>query len=435
MPTPPRMLTFDGQTRSVEEWAKLRGMSRDTLRARLNKLGWSVEKALAAPPDRKFRGGRKPKPAAGTAKPVPALKEHSSGQAYVRWYAGGEVHDRYFGVWGSAEAAKAYNRFAAEWVASGSVGPPPARGLFVADLITRFIIHVREYYRQDGEETGQVPSFVACLARLNALYGDIPAKEFGPTQLRAYRSTVIAEGLARVTVNQHQWRIRRMFRWAVSHELLPPAVSQALDTVENLQAGRTTAAEGEPVPPAEIADVEKSFPYLHRDPAVRAVFEAMVRVHHATGVRAGELCRMVPADIDRSGAEWLFTPKKHKNRWRGKRRRIWIGPRGQAVLGPLLDAVKPNELVFGYPRTKGGLRKGITVGLYTLRIREACRLAGVPPWRSHQLRHRKAQEVQDAYENDDMTGIAIGDSPEVARQIYTRHPEDAVARRIAAATG
>jgi hypothetical protein len=44
-----RMLTFDGRTQCLGAWAEEIGISQDVLRARLLKLGWSVERALTTP--------------------------------------------------------------------------------------------------------------------------------------------------------------------------------------------------------------------------------------------------------------------------------------------------------------------------------------------------------------------------------------------------
>ncbi len=44
-----RVLTFRGETRSLPEWADVLGVNRVTLMARISKLGWTVEKALATP--------------------------------------------------------------------------------------------------------------------------------------------------------------------------------------------------------------------------------------------------------------------------------------------------------------------------------------------------------------------------------------------------
>ena len=44
-----RLITYGGVTKTMVEWAETRGLSESTLHARLNKLGWSVERALNTP--------------------------------------------------------------------------------------------------------------------------------------------------------------------------------------------------------------------------------------------------------------------------------------------------------------------------------------------------------------------------------------------------
>jgi hypothetical protein len=44
-----RRITYNGDTHCVSEWAEILGISRNILSARLNKLGWSEERALATP--------------------------------------------------------------------------------------------------------------------------------------------------------------------------------------------------------------------------------------------------------------------------------------------------------------------------------------------------------------------------------------------------
>lgn len=39
-------LTLNGETHTVTEWAEIKGISKHTLSGRINKLGWSVERAL-----------------------------------------------------------------------------------------------------------------------------------------------------------------------------------------------------------------------------------------------------------------------------------------------------------------------------------------------------------------------------------------------------
>lgn len=45
-----RILELDGESKTMAEWANDIGISVQTLSSRLNKLGWSVERALTTPP-------------------------------------------------------------------------------------------------------------------------------------------------------------------------------------------------------------------------------------------------------------------------------------------------------------------------------------------------------------------------------------------------
>lgn len=44
-----RMITFDGQTMCMSEWAEKTGISYSAISQRLNRLGWSVDRALTTP--------------------------------------------------------------------------------------------------------------------------------------------------------------------------------------------------------------------------------------------------------------------------------------------------------------------------------------------------------------------------------------------------
>lgn len=68
-----RQIRFNGVSRPVADWARLTGISSDTLTKRLN-MGWSVEDALTKPIGKQ---GRKPKPlnAPSLVHALPALVE------------------------------------------------------------------------------------------------------------------------------------------------------------------------------------------------------------------------------------------------------------------------------------------------------------------------------------------------------------------------
>ncbi len=55
-----RLLTFQGRTQCVLDWAIETGMGESTIRCRIDRLGWSVEEALSTPSH--MPGQRRPKP-------------------------------------------------------------------------------------------------------------------------------------------------------------------------------------------------------------------------------------------------------------------------------------------------------------------------------------------------------------------------------------
>lgn len=54
-----RSITFNGEDRLMVEWSEFLGISYKTLKTRLNKLGWSVEKAFTTPVEGKPKNGRR----------------------------------------------------------------------------------------------------------------------------------------------------------------------------------------------------------------------------------------------------------------------------------------------------------------------------------------------------------------------------------------
>jgi hypothetical protein len=42
-------ITFNGQSKTIAEWAEITGINSHTIQARIKRLGWSVEKALSTP--------------------------------------------------------------------------------------------------------------------------------------------------------------------------------------------------------------------------------------------------------------------------------------------------------------------------------------------------------------------------------------------------
>src|SRR5262249_54749199 len=114
---------------------------------------------------------------------------------------------------------------------------PP--GITVAELLAAWLRHARGYYRTpDGEPAGGLHNYTHSLRPLTPLYAALPAAEFSPLKLKAVRRLMVEgylhpehgeqEALARTNVNRRVGRIKHVFSWAVSEELVPASVYQAL---------------------------------------------------------------------------------------------------------------------------------------------------------------------------------------------------------------
>ena len=257
-----------------------------------------------------------------------ALRLHRrTGQGYV--LIDGRRH--YKGKFDRPESHERAKRFVAEYFANGQTIPTPLADLTVVEAVAAFRRHAGVYYRRaDGTPTSELSNFNTPLRILITLYGRTPAAEFGAVALRACRAALVERGLCRGVVNSHTNRLRRVFRWAASNELVPVTVHQALMTVDGLKRGRSDARETSPVTPAD-------------DSAIAAVLgnvcaqvRAMIELQLLTGMRPGEVCSMRPIDIDASGSIWIYSPRRHKTEHHSHTRSVPLGPRAQAILTPFM---------------------------------------------------------------------------------------------------
>ncbi len=266
---------------------------------------------------------------------VPSYGLHKpSGQARVI-IDGKQV---YLGKHGSPGSLDEYARVIAEHFATPSAQPPPDNGskfprISVNEMLVAYWDFARQYYcSRDGHPTKEQAGIRDALKPLKALYGHTDATIFGPKSLKALREHMIgAQGLARTEINKRINRVRRAFRWAVSEELLPPAVYEGLRTVQGLRHGRTRARETEPIKPVPDAWVDAVLPY------VAPQVSAMIQIQRLAGMRPQDVVRMRPIDIDMSGDVWVYRPYDHKNAWRGGDRFVPIGPKAQKIIAEFLD--------------------------------------------------------------------------------------------------
>jgi integrase len=278
-------------------------------------------------------------------KSVPSYRLHrQSGQAVVTLADGlAGRRDVLLGKYGTPESRAEYARVLAEWEANGRRLPPrsaegSAPDLSVNEVALAYWKYAEAYYGFDRGRKDTAHNVRDALRVLKELYGHTRAADFGPLALKACRAQMVKKDWSRNYVNAQVGRVRRMFRWAASEQLVPAAVYEALRTVEGLRRGRTEARETRKVRPVSAEHVEATLPHLS------ALVRALVRFQLFTGCRPDEACRVRPLDLDTGNPScWVYRPGsdqgehgQHKTAHHDHERLVLIGPRAQEVLRPYL---------------------------------------------------------------------------------------------------
>ena len=288
-----------------------------------------------------------------------------------------------------------------------------------------------------------------------ALFDKTPVVAFGPQSLKAVRDAMVRANLARTVINCRINRIRRMFRWGVENQLVEPTVLQALQAVSPLRKGRCDARETAPVEPVSEERIDAVLLLVPRQVA------AMIELQRLTGMRPGEVLTMRPCDIDRTGGTWCYSPSSHKTEHHGKARRVFLGPRAQAVLGQFMNRAtdayifSPREAAEEHhlarrlsrktrmtPSQKRRKRKVNPVRIpgarynrrsYAVAIARGCDRAFPPPkqlseaeskqwrkahrWTPNQLRHSAATALRRSF-GIEAARVVLGHSSSAVTEIY-----------------
>lgn len=366
----------------------------------------------------------------------------------------------YLGPYGSREARSLEDRIVGLWLAHGRAFPPgfspveegesdqatpltqapsepaatpvtipPDHPLSVGELCHRWIEWIKAERVIEGRDTSLLDGARQASHALRR-HWPMPAAEFGPRSLAEVRTALANEPCrpagkkkpskakdgaalrpakkkpprpprfrARTTVNDTVGRIRQLFRWAVSRELVPPDRVQALASLEPLMPGQTRAVERGPVmsvPDDVFEATVKRLPPVVAD---------LVRVIRLTGCRPGEICRMRPQDIDMRGDVWTYTPARHKNDWRSHKRSVAIGPKAQMILRRYIGQGSIDKPVFSprlSERMRGRKPSRIVRDHYDndevcRAVVRACEKFSLPRWTPNQLRHSRLEEVRDTF--------------------------------------
>lgn len=252
------------------------------------------------------------------------------------------------GAYDSKESRAAYAKLLLELDAAPHRRPATAPdGFTVAEVLLAYLDHAEQHDRTpNGKPTSEIYEVRVVIRALRELYADTPVGAFGPLCVKAARQRWVNDGRSRTECNRRVAITKRIFKWAVAEELVPPAVYQAVAAIAGLQKGRTTAREMPPVGPVEDAVVDATLPFLNRH------VRGLVEFQRLTDCRPGEACAVRMCDIDTSGPVWLYKPPHHKNAHRGQSRTIAVGPKVQEVLREFFTT-DPSEYLSSPARAVG----------------------------------------------------------------------------------
>jgi hypothetical protein len=121
-------------------------------------------------------------------------------------------------------------------------------------LAVLFLQHADKEYRRDGMPTGETANFRHALQSMNNLFHGVRVIDFGPKKLKQLQQQLVKDGLAQQTINGRIRRIKQVFDWGVSEELVSGRIAQDLKTVHGLRVGKTAARAPEPKGPVLVAE-------------------------------------------------------------------------------------------------------------------------------------------------------------------------------------
>ncbi len=342
------------------------------------------------------------------------------------------------GKYGSPDAEAKYFALMTRYSAMGRRLPMDStEGMSVAQLIDGYWTQAKPKYQDK-----HLATIKSALKLLNRHYGEIDADAFGPLRLQELRQIMVVDGLdgrpwSRGYINAQINRIRAVFAWGVSMQIVRPDTLTALKTVGPLKPGQTTAHETEPVGSADLELVEGSIPFMP------AQIRTAVEIQLVSGARPGEVVRIKEAWITKHSDDlWIFTIPKGEAKVRTKPRPIPLGPRAIKAIKPFMDRdpdrfmLSPAESLedsMGYVRSgKRAPRERYDSQTYREAIHRACDKAFPVPdscddpkswikrhrWNPNELRHWALSEIEFATDDKSAATVAGHSGHKITNEVY-----------------
>lgn len=364
----------------------------------------------------------------------PIIRRHVRGHAFCRW----QGREYYLGPYGSQESIERHARLLVELAAgkrpvggarggsggSNHGGCSGHAGILIKELVARFLdASARQRSAREHEQ------YVYTLAPLLALFGESPAAEFGPRALRTVQADMVRRRWCAAQVNRRIVRIRTVWRWAESEELLPRGSWESLRTVRGVNRRTPGVVVHAPRRPVHIEQIR---PVLrHVLPAVRG----LILVQYWSGMRPAEAREMRIEQVDRTsdglgGGVWVYLPAVHKSDWRDgdAGRAVLLGPKCQAVMRAAIGA-RTDGYVF-----EAWEGKAYRECSYSQAVRRGCKAAGIELWTPYSLRHGAKERITRALGLDAARAF-LGQKSLGVTNLYAAHQDMQLAREAAKRAG
>jgi len=272
------------------------------------------------------------------------------------------VHGKaiWLGKYNSLESLKRYNAVITEFL-KGNI---PDKSVFafksapsVRQLCELYVEQQLPKY-SDAERACQG----GAIRLLVTMFASTEVTDFGPLRLAEVRDAMIAgdphatntsgnlrprKPWSRDFVNHQVKRVRAIFRWGISKEIVPQVVADALGSLSALRPHECIAAEPRQrsaVPPEKLAAVRDVLKARNRD-----IYDLLLM----SGARPNEIISLTTGQIDRRGEVWRVDLESHKNAHRGKSRTLFFNRTAQAILEKYLHA-DPSKRLFPMLRSTFG---------------------------------------------------------------------------------
>ena len=269
--------------------------------------------------------------------------------------------------------------------------------------------------------------------------GDMKLSAFGPKALAVSRTKMLGR-YSKEMVHRFEMALLKMFKWALSQELLTPDRFTAITSLEKIK--HEMKPRSERTQPVTQEQFEAVLPF------VSPVVNAMLRVQVLTGMRPGELVIMRWCDIDCSGDVWVYYPAEHKTQDMGFTRAVFLSKPAQEII-KRFPRPDPSKWIFAAeyqrgwatwmekPRTTpmpsryyaagsiGRQNPFRTTRKYSDTVSVGCKKAfGKLCWHPHQLRHTFATKIR-ATHGLEVAQVLLGHATITATQVYAQRNLDA----------